>query len=434
MLLLFVALALTRGVVGEESYPAGRISYDGQQVLKCKFNADVMPTIEDSLDVWGVHADGTIDVRAKTPKERALIESLLDGCTVVIEDLEAVVQASDAANLAAREKAPAGWFDAYHTLAELQQYYRDLQNQYPSWVSSVNIGTTANGNTLTVYIINPSRSSNAPIVFLDAGIHAREWIAPATLNYVVDALLTEYNAGNTATRNLMNSMRLYVLPVVNPDGYLFTWSNDRMWRKNRSRYNASTCYGTDNNRNFNSHWNGGGSSNNPCSDTFMGPTVASERETQAIQNYVANIQPSGPFLAYVSYHSYSQLILRPWGWTTTNSPNETYLKTLGDKISTDIRNAVFAKTYVSQKSVQLYVTSGSSADYMYDTNVTNANRYGGRNYRVASYTIELRPSDTQTAIGFQLPPIEILPTGQENYPALKNFLTSVIANPVLNNA
>jgi len=165
----------------------------------------------------------------------------------------------------------------------------------------------------------------------------------------------------------------------------------------------------------------------------MGPSVASEREVSLTQTYIADLQRTGPVLAYMSYHSYSQLVLRPWGWTSANSPNETYLKTLGDAIQTNI-SQVHGRTYRSQKSNALYITTGSSSDWFYDTTVTNANVYQNVKYRVASYTIELRPQENNSAVGFQLPPAEILPTGQENYPALINFLTRVLATPVLNTA
>jgi len=277
--------------------------------------------------------------------------------------------------------------------------------------------------------MNAGRLNNGPIIFLDAGIHAREWISPATLNYIVDNLITQYNAGNTTVRNLLNRCRIVFNPIINPDGYAYTWTNDRLWRKNRSRYN-SNCLGTDCNRNFNSHWGQGGSSTDPCSETYMGPSVASEREVSTTQNFVFGLQQTGPILAYVSYHSYSQLILRPWGWTNANSPNETYLAQLGATMSTQIQ-AFYNRVYTSQKSNQLYITTGSSSDWFYDDTVTNGNRYNNVNYRVASYTIELRPQENNRVVGFQLPPAEIIPTGIENYTPLLNFLNSVLNSPVI---
>jgi len=403
-------------------------------VLRCKFDPAPMPKILDLLDVWGYPVDGYIDVRVKTPSERAVLEALLDGCKVLIEDLEQVIAKADAENAEARAKADPRWFDSYHTLAELNQWYRNLTLAPNSYTTVQSLGTTTNGNSINVYTLNPNKLTSGPIIFLDAGIHAREWVAPSTLNYIVDRLVTEYDAGNTQIRNILNRARVVFNPLINPDGYAYTWSTDRLWRKNRSRWNASsTCYGTDCNRNFNSHWGQGGSSTSPCSDTYMGPSIASEREVSLTQSFVADLQRNGPVLAYVSYHSYSQLILRPWGWTSANSPNETYLKTLGDAIQANI-SQVFGRTYRSQKSNALYITTGSSSDWFYDTTVTNANVYQNVKYRVASYTIELRPQENNSAVGFQLPPAEILPTGQENYPALVNFLTRVLAAPVLNTA
>jgi len=414
------------------SLGASRLSYVDQQVLKCKFDASAMPTLEDSLDVWGVLADGTVDIRVKTSKERELVESLLDGCVTIISDLESVVRESDAENYIAREKAKnsAAWFEAYHTLAELNTWYRDWKNANPTLISSTVIGSTYGGNSLEVYIISASRNSSKPIYYLEAGIHAREWVAPSTLNFVADSLITDYKAGVTQVVTLLNNANIHILPVVNPDGYLYTWASggDRLWRKNRSPNSGSTCVGTDNNRNFNSHWNGGGSSNNPCSETFMGPSAGSERETQAISNYFKSIQKTYPIRGAIDLHSYSQLVLRPWGYTTSNSPNETYLKTLGDAYSTNVR-AVNGRTYTSQKSVDLYVTSGSASDYWYDTEITTGNVLGSVTYRVASYTVELRPTTSNP--GFQLPPVEIIPTGQENYAAIKAFFTSLQTSPVI---
>jgi len=227
MLLLLLSLAL----VFAQEYPAGRINYNGQQVLRCKFDPAPMPKILDFLDVWGVLADGDIDIRVKTPNERAMLEALLDGCKVLIEDLEQVVAKADAENVEARAKVDPRWWESYHNLAELNQYYRDLVNAPNSYVTVRTLGTTTNGNNINVYTMNPNRLTSGPIIYVDAGIHAREWIAPATLNYIVDRLITEYNAGNTNVRNLLNRARLVFNPLINPDGYAYTWTNDRLWRK-----------------------------------------------------------------------------------------------------------------------------------------------------------------------------------------------------------
>jgi len=130
-------------------------------------------------------------------------------------------------------------------------------------------------------------------------------------------------------------------------------------------------------------------------------------------------------VAAIDWHSYSQLVLRPWGWTSADSPDEAVLKAAGDKYAADIR-ATSNRVYTSQKSIQLYVTTGTASDWFYDTEA-NTNNAG---FRAAGFTIELRP--TGAPPGFELPPAEIVPTGNENYVAVKNYLNTFLANPIRN--
>jgi len=136
------------------------------------------------------------------------------------------------------------------------------------------------------------------------------------------------------------------------------------------------------------------------------------------------LQRDVPIVGAIDWHSYSQLVLRPYGWTNATSPDETILKQLGDKYAQDIQNLT-GKVYTSQRSIQLYVTTGSASDWYYGTQAF-ANNKG---YRVASYTIELRPTGTAGG-GFELPPREIVPTGQENWAAIKNWLDYLNKSPI----
>ena len=83
----------------------------------------------------------------------------------------------------------------------------------------------------------------------------------------------------------LNPLRRYILPVVNPDGYLYTQTTNRMWRKTRSP-NDNGCFGTDANRNWGYQWGTGGSSSDPCSDTYMGASAFSEIETANIRQWL----------------------------------------------------------------------------------------------------------------------------------------------------
>ena len=117
-------------------------------------------------------------------------------------------------------------------------------------------------------------------------------------------------------KNLLDVYDFVMLPVSNPDGYEHTHTNDRMWRKTRSRQNGAWgyfCRGADPNRNWNFHWNEAGSSNHPCSDIYAGPAPFSEPETKAMSDYILSVKDR--VVMYLSLHSYSQLFLTPWGWT-----------------------------------------------------------------------------------------------------------------------
>ena len=93
--------------------------------------------------------------------------------------------------------------------------------------------------------------------------------------------------------------------MINPDGYAYTWTNDRMWRKTRKPNDDSPCIGTDLNRNYDSNWGGQGASPLPCSETFRGPTVFSAEESAAQRDYLKDYA-SGLEL-FLTFHSYSQV-------------------------------------------------------------------------------------------------------------------------------
>jgi len=170
-----------------------------------------------------------------------------------------------------------------------------------------------------------------------------------------------------------------------------------MWRKNRRFNNPS--YGVDLNRNFNNHWGGTGSSGVPTSETYRGPSVASEPETQAVQNYNLGLPRR---LGAIDYHAYGELVLRSWGWTVSPGPDESWLKPIGDGWSSAMAT-VHGIKYTSERAGELYPATGCTDDWL----TTEAANPGH------GWTVELR--DTKT---FVLPPAQIIPTGQENFVGL----------------
>ena len=152
-------------------------------------------------------------------------------------------------------------------------------------------------------------------IFIEANIHAREWIASATSTFVLDNLL---RSTDPDYMNLAESVDWYILPMTNPDGYEYTRNNNRNWRKTRSPVSI-ICDGVDPNRNFAYNWlipdetGNEGASRSPCSDTYAGPKPFSEPETAAVDDYIAKNKEK--FDVYLSFHSYAHQLLYAMGHT-----------------------------------------------------------------------------------------------------------------------
>lgn len=150
-------------------------------------------------------------------------------------------------------------------------------------------------------------------MLLEANIHAREWISPATATYVLDQLL---RSTDPAVQDIGRNVDWYIVPITNPDGYEYTRNYNRNWRKSRSVVSL-TCYGVDPNRNWAYNWlvkdeiGDEGASRAPCSDTFAGSHPFSEKETTAINDFLT--RHPGIFDAYITFHSYAHMILHPYG-------------------------------------------------------------------------------------------------------------------------
>jgi len=417
MKVAFVCAILAALAVGEKVY-------ENHMAVRSPKNstAPFWDYMVEHVDIWGAHED-SIDFRV-TPQQFAHLQKQGLPMTVISANVQTAIDEEYAriANSSAHHATfpdPA-WFTEYHTYEQINQWFDALTLAFPQRVRRVGtIGTTVNGRVLTAYAFSDWSVGGAkPQAYIQALIHAREWIAGATVQWIADRLA---QANDAETLAVLRDYEIHVVPMMNPDGYAFTWptsGNSRMWRKNR-RPNGNNIFGVDNNRNFDDNWGRGGSSTNPSSDTYMGPSVASEPETQAVQRYVCSLPR---VIAAVDYHSYSQLILRPYGWTQNLSPDEVTLRTAGDQWRDNIR-AVSGLTYTSQRSIQLYVTTGTTSDWFYGARIREC--LGHRTY---GYTIELRPVGANP--GFQLPPTQIIPTGQENYPSFLRFLQYARANPL----
>jgi murein tripeptide amidase MpaA len=230
-------------------------------------------------------------------------------------------------------------------------------------------------------------------IWLDGGIHAREWISPATVTYIVNQFVEQWEDQPKFIQNI----DWYVLPVVNPDGYEYTHEVDRLWRKNRGGAGSGRCAGVDLNRNFGYKWGGQGASRQPCAETFAGATAFSEPETKALQDFMTT--SAADFKAYVTFHSYGQYILYPWGYDRTVPPDHKELDKVGKDAAEKIQKLNGTPYTVGPSGSLLYPASGASDDWA----------KGALGIKF-SYTVELRDSGRY---GFILPAHLIEPTAEE---------------------
>lgn len=202
----------------------------------------------------------------------------------------------------------------------------------------------------------------------------------------------------------------YFMPAFNPDGYEYSRNSKRFWRKNRSTpTTTSGCSGTDLNRNWSYYWGFAGSSSYTCSVVYRGPMAFSAPETTAGKNALNSILANSDIdlKLFISYHSYSQLVLYPWGHgDPVFLPNkEEHIE--GAKLYHDTVLSVHGKSYVAQNSADLYPASGTDHDYAKSLGI------------FLSYTIELRDTGDY---GFDLPASQIIETFEENWAAFKDLV------------
>jgi murein tripeptide amidase MpaA len=359
-----------------------------------------------SLDVWSrdsVLALGVNDIHVSSDEHEAFISAAAASYTTLINDVQTLVDNQHNTSLTA------DWYASYHRYSEIVTQLKTLASQYSSIAKfTASIGKTVEGRDIPAIKIYGGSSSSPKRIWFQGGQHAREWIGPATVMYIINQLLTKYGT-DTLVTNFVNQVEFTIVPLINADGYEFSHTSTRLWRKNRKRNNDGS-YGVDLNRNWDDHWGGAGSSSDPRSDIYHGTGPFSEPESKSASAALAALFPN--VLAAIDFHSYSQLVLRPYGWTTANCPDEKALKTLGDGVKNAIL-AVHGKSYVSQRAIDLYITTGGASDWFYQEGIWGA------------YTIELRDTGKY---GFVLPASEIIPTGQEIWNSMLYFIDYTLKN------
>ncbi|HID19871.1 MAG TPA: PKD domain-containing protein [Methanophagales archaeon] len=360
---------------------------------------DVDKLSDLGLDIWEVD-QGRVIARAY---DRQILD--LKGKGFTVELLSEKKIGKQSVQAATQTATPA----TYHSYNSLKTDLQNLEYKYPNIAKVYDIGDSwektegiANRDILAIKISDnvTDEEEDEPDILFMGGTHAREWISVEVPFYLAKFLADHYNT-DQKVRQMVDSREIWIVPLVNPDGLEYSRTEDRYWRKNR-RDNGDGTFGVDPNRNFGYNWGLAGSSGDPESETYRGVAPFSEPETQAIRELVS----AHDFSSSISYHSYSQLVLYPWGYTWDATPHEDQLSEMAEDMANAIKE-VYGKNYTAEQASDLYITSGGSDDWLYGS------------YNIAAFTIELRPEDWQDNVDnpFVLSEDQIIPTWEENIPA-----------------
>jgi carboxypeptidase A2 len=250
----------------------------------------------------------------------------------------------------------------------IETYLEDLEGNCAAGVTCTlsSIGKTYEGRDMLLFKVSTG-GADKQAVWLDSAIHAREWLAPATLLNILDRIAT---GSDTAETDMRSKNDFYFLPVMNPDGYQYSFTaGNRLNRKNRAPNPGSSCLGTDLNRNYDHMWGMEGVSKNPCSDIFCGSSGGSELETQAVQIEAARI--GNTIDGWITFHSYGYMWMHPWGNTVNNAgfvceraSDHDDMFALADKTA-DAIEAVHNTRWARGTSCEvIYETTGATDDYV----------------------------------------------------------------------
>ena len=296
-------------------------------------------------------------------------------------------------------------YNEYHSLAEGICLLRNLADAFPEITQLLSIGQSVEGRDIWALKItdNPEIDEPNEERILFTGVtHAREWATHELVLYLAEKLTSLYRV-DAEIKHIIDHSVVWLVPVVNPDGFEYSWTTKRLWRTNKN--------GVDINRNYSYRWgrDGVGSSQHAGVGTYRGPSPASEPETRAIQNLLAEQR----FAVAVSYHSYSQMALYPWGYTALVAPESyTSLRSIAKRY-TDIVFSVSGNRYFhNQWSYGLYLGNGVFSDYAYGMHGT------------LPLTVEVRPRLTSEG-GFLLPEHQIPLNNRENMAAARWLMINV---------
>ncbi|KAI0552489.1 hypothetical protein F4679DRAFT_534285 [Xylaria curta] len=405
------------------------------------------------LDVWGF-ADNHVDVRIPSRRvrflTRALPSSMRENHSILVPDLARAAAATYPSRRSlthAYQLYDRGTASASHALPKkhdvVDVFFQDYQpySVMVAWmrlidsmfrgrglVKMISIGKSYEGRDIPALRVglrpDDDPSQHREVLLVTGGLHAREWISTSSVNYAAWSFIQSVDR-DPIVQKILERFDLVFIPVLNPDGYEYTWEVDRLWRKSRQRTKMSYCPGFDLDHSFPFQWNSVEHQDEPCSESYGGDEPFQAVEAAQLADWARNETENGSkFVGYLDLHSYSQQILVPYSFScNVQPPNMENLQEVAMNLGKHMRlsnGELYTVASACEGAVLnsagplVEARGGSAIDYFYHE--------FGAHY---SYQIKLRDTGSY---GFLLPNDNIIPAGEEVFQAMKYLGDFLLGN------
>uniref|UniRef100_A0A1B0CK33 Zinc carboxypeptidase A 1 n=1 Tax=Lutzomyia longipalpis TaxID=7200 RepID=A0A1B0CK33_LUTLO len=381
-----------------DNYKVYTVNVDNEAQLKVLF--DLEKVAFSSYDFWKRPTKVGLPVDIMVPPHKAsefdeIMRSLSFTSTLKIPDVQVLIDNEQPKN----PRDGFNW-ERYWTMDEINEWLDQIVAEHSDVLTPISYGYSYELEEIKGVLL--SYQSGNPAIFIESHIHAREWIAGATATWLINEFLT---STDPEVRRIAESYDWYIFPVTNPDGYRYSHDVNRMWRKTRSRHDLY-CLGADPNRNFGHMWQA-------ALEPVLIPALRSSLVLLPSLNWrpdnLANfvLQRTDHIKVYLSFHSFTQLLLYPFSFTPNPSPIADDLQRIGEAAAYRLRQP-FGTEYRVFNGHSLYIATGTSVDWS----------YGGAGIDL-SFIYEFRDLGTY---GFLLPADQIIPNSIEVLQSLIGLL------------